>query len=93
MKNFFIKIALRFLPCAFTAASMNRVHAGTVTLWAYKTVDAIATVIGSGYFNSFTDQLRNGDIIFVSDTNVPTVDMIVVSSADNATTVTTVNGT
>lgn len=84
---------LRLLPCAFSASSMNRLHAGTCTLWIYKTEDAIATVAASGYFNSFTDELRKGDVIIVSDTNVPTIDMLTVSSADNAATVTTVNGT
>jgi len=89
----FMKILLRFLPCAFDPTNMNRVQSGTCTLWIYKTVEAIATVIASGYFNDWTNHLRNGDVIIVSDTNVPTIDMIVVSSADNAATVTTVNGT
>jgi hypothetical protein len=93
MKNFFINILLRFLPCAFTAASMNRIQGGTVTLWLYSTVDAIATVIGSGYFNSYTNYINKGDVIIVSDTNVPTIDVITVSSANQAATVTTVNGT
>jgi hypothetical protein len=93
MKNFFIKFALRFLPCAFDATNMNRIHGGTCTLFIYKTVEAIATVAGSGYFNSYTDELRNGDIILVSDTNVPTIDVLTVTSADNAATVTTLNGT
>jgi hypothetical protein len=86
-------LLLRFLPCAFDATNMNRLHSGTCTIWVYKTVEAIATVAGSGYFNNWTNELRNGDIIFVSDTNVPTVDMLVVTSADNAATVTTLNGT
>lgn len=96
MKFIFEKLVLgllRLLPCAFAASGMNRLHAGTCTLWIYKTADAIATVAASGYFNSFTDELRKGDIILVSDTNVPTVDMLVVTSADNAATVTTLNGT
>lgn len=84
---------LRFLPCAFDSTNMNRLHSGTCTLWIYKTTDALATVIASGYFNSWTDELRNGDIILVSDTNVPTIDMVTVTSADNAATVTVLNGT
>lgn len=93
MKLFFINLMLRFLPCAFDVTNMNPGHFGTVRVFWYKTVDPIATVIGSGYFNAYTDQLRNGDIIYVTDTNVPTVDMIAVTSADNASTVTTLNGT
>lgn len=91
--NLLILGLVRLLPCAFDATNMNRLHSGTCTLWIYKTVEAIATVAGSGYFNNFTDELRNGDVIIVSDTNVPTIDMIVVTSADNAATVTTLNGT
>ena len=93
MKNFFINILLRFLPCAFTAASMNRIQGGTVTLWLYATEDAIATVVGSGYFNNHTDFLNKGDVIIVADTDTPTIDVITVSSASQAATVTTVNGT
>jgi hypothetical protein len=93
MTNFMLKLLCRFLPCAFDATNMNRLHSGTCTLWIYKTVEAIATVAGSGYFNNWTDELRNGDIILVADTNVPTIDMLTVTSADNAATVTTLNGT
>jgi hypothetical protein len=93
MKNFFINILLRFLPCAFTAASMNRIQGGTVTLWLYASADAIATVVGSGYFNTYTNYLNKGDVIIVSSSTGPTIDVITVSSADQAATVTTVNGT
>jgi hypothetical protein len=72
---------------------MNRIQGGTVTLWLYRTADAIATVAGSAYFDAYVNDLRNGDIILVSDTNVPTIDMLTVTSADNATPVTTLNGT
>lgn len=93
MKKFFINLLLRFLPCAYDATNMNRIHGGSVTLWLYKTVDPIATVIGSGYFNGASEVVRNGDIILVADTNVPTIDMITVTSADGAAVVTTLNGT
>jgi hypothetical protein len=83
----------RFLPCAFDATNMNRIQAGTTTLWIYKTTDAIATVAASGYFDDWYAQLNNGDTIIVADTNVPTIDMLTVTSASGATTVTTLNGT
>ena len=84
----------RFLPCAFSAANMNRIQGGTVTLWLYKAADtdAIAQMAASGYFNSFTDQLRQGDVIIAVDPGT-SVDVLTVSSADNAATVTVVNGT
>lgn len=89
-----ISLLLRLLPCAFDSTNMNRLQAGTCTLWIYKISDAdtITQAIASGYFNSFTDVLRQGDVIIVVDPGT-SVDMLTVSSADNAATVTTVNGT
>jgi len=94
MLNFLIKLALRFLPCAFDSTQMNRLQAGTCTLWIYKISDAdtITQAIASGYFSSFADVLRQGDAIIVVDPGT-SIDMLTVSSADNATPVTTVNGT
>jgi len=96
MKRIFDKLILgllRFLPCAFDATNMNRIQAGTTTLWLYKTTDALATIVGSGYFSAHVDELRNGDVIIAVDTNVPTIDVLTVTSADNATPVTVLNGT
>ena len=78
---------------AFDADGFNTIHGGAVQLHIYKTVDAVATVAGSGYFNTLTNRLKNGDVIIVSDTNVPTIDMLTVTSATGAATVTTLNGT
>ena len=95
MKNFFIKLALRFLPCAFDSANMNRIQGGTTTLWLYKSTDAVGTVVGSGYFSAHVDELRENDIIIAvaSSGGTQTVDVLVVTSADNATPVTVTNGT
>ena len=86
---------LRFLPCAFSAANMNRLQAGTVTLWVYKTTDAIATVVASGYFNDHAELVKENDIILcassIGGTNA--VDVLIVTSADGAATVTTTIGT
>jgi len=72
---------------------MNRVQVGTCTLWIYKTIEAVGDVDASGYFNDISDLLNNGDVIIVSDTNVPTIDVCVVTSADGASPVTILNGT
>jgi hypothetical protein len=94
VKKLLIKTLLRFLPCAFDATSMNRLHAGTVSLYLYKATDtdAIAQMVASGYFNSQTDVLRQGDVIIAIDPGT-SVDVLTVSSVDNAATVTVVNGT
>ncbi len=55
-------LLLRFLPCAFSALNMNRIHAGTVTLWVYKSTDAVATVIASAYFDLYVNDVRENDI-------------------------------
>lgn len=88
-----ICLFLRLLPCAFDPTNMNKSNTGTCTIWVYKTVEAIATVAADDYFNPWTTHLRNGDIIIISDVTVPTIDMVVVTSADNAATVTVLNGT
>ena len=93
MKTKFISFLLRFLPCAFSAANMNRIQGGTCTLWIYKTTDALATVVASGYFNDHASLINNGDVIIAVDTNVPTIDVLAVTSASGAATVTVQNGT
>jgi hypothetical protein len=42
-------------------------------LYLYKTADTQATVNTSGYFNSLSNQLVVGDIIFVYDTTTPSL--------------------
>ena len=55
--------------------------AGTAPqMWSYKSADAIATVNTSGYFNSASDVLKVGDLIYVYDSNTPTANMVEVLS-------------
>jgi hypothetical protein len=69
-------------------------EAGGNSVFFYSDGDAIATIAASGYFNSATENLKKGDIILCVGTNAgtPTVDILVVSSATGAATVTVVNG-
>jgi len=59
----------------------------------YKTVDPILTVVGSGYFDLAAEVVNEGDAIIVIDTNVPTIDVVQVTSALHVVPVTTNNGT
>ena len=61
----------------------------------YNSADAVATIAGSGYFNDATNQLKQNDVVITvgSTGGTRTVDVLVVSSATAATTVTTINGT
>ena len=57
-------------------------------LWIYKSTDAVATVAGSGYFNNVTNELKQYDVIISVDTDTGTTDVLHVSSATGAATVT-----
>tara|TARA_R110002012_G_scaffold162624_2_gene324870 strand:- start:2460 stop:2708 length:249 start_codon:yes stop_codon:yes gene_type:complete len=81
---------------AFTKATLKMVATGgDQQLYIYNSADAISTIIGSGYFNTVTDRLKQNDIILVvgATGGTRTMDAIVVSSATAAATVTTINGT
>jgi hypothetical protein len=49
-------------------------------MWSYKSADTIATVNTSGYFNTASDSLKVGDLIYVYDSNTPTASLVVVLS-------------
>jgi len=81
---------------ALTSSALKKVAgAGDQNLFVYKSADAISTIVGSGYFNDVTDDLKQFDIIICvgATGGTATVDVVIVSSATAATTVTTTNGT
>tara|TARA_B110000305_G_C18948092_1_gene407024 strand:- start:232 stop:507 length:276 start_codon:yes stop_codon:yes gene_type:complete len=49
-------------------------------MWTYTSVDAIATVNSAGYFNDMSDDLSVGDVIFVHDSDTPTMSIAMVAS-------------
>jgi hypothetical protein len=80
---------------AYIASDLKKIAGGANSLFLFDSTDAIATIIASGYFNDATNELKQNDVIVVvgSTGGTRTVDMIVVSSATGASTVTTINGT
>jgi lipid-binding SYLF domain-containing protein len=53
---------------------------GGFAWWEYRSADAIATVNTSGYFtNGAALGMKVGDIVIVTDTNVPTTSLAVVA--------------
>jgi hypothetical protein len=80
---------------AFVLADLGKVAGGAKQIHYYASTDALATIIASGYFNDATANLRQFDIIIAvgSTGGTATVDVLVVSSATGAATVTTINGT
>jgi hypothetical protein len=49
-------------------------------MWTYTSADSIATVNTAGYFNDMTNELSVGDVIFVHDSNTPTMSIVMVAS-------------
>lgn len=80
---------------ALTAATLSKVAGGARQVWIYESADAVGTVAGSGYFNDVTSNLRQYDVILCVGGvgSTVTVDVLVVTSATGAATVTTTNGT
>lgn len=80
---------------AFAAADLHKVGGGVKSLYMYESADAVATIAASGYFNSATNSLKQDDVIIAvgSTGGTRTVDVLVVTSASGAATVTTTNGT
>lgn len=55
--------------------------AGTAPqVWTYTSADAIATVNTAGYFNSASTLLNVRDIMFIVDSNTPTLHIVSVLS-------------
>ena len=68
---------------------------GINSVWLYVDGDAVGTIAGSGYFDSAYENLKENDVILCVGAagGTETVDLLVVTSATGATTVTTTNGT
>lgn len=55
-------------------------------IWAYKSTDAIATVLGSAYFsNGYTLGMDVGDVVMVLDTTNTRVSITMVTSVSSST--------
>lgn len=76
---------------ALTSSNLWKATGGATSLHIYRSADAIATITGSGYFNDVTNNLKQWDVIIcVSETGgIPKVDVVTVTSATGAATVTT----
>ena len=82
---------------AFSRDGLSRIGGSgdANAVWVYSSTEAPATVAGSGYFNNATNELKQFDIInaVTSTGGTPAVDVLVVTSATGASTVTVTNGT
>jgi hypothetical protein len=80
---------------AFARSGLTKLAGGARQLHYYTSADAIATVVASGYFNDATNDLKQNDIVLsvTSTGGSQAVDLLVVTSATLAATVTVTNGT
>lgn len=67
-----------FVGSGFTRVGPQNDNAPT--FWSYGSADALATVDGSGYFNSVADRVKKGDVIYVYDNATPGYGFMVVTS-------------
>jgi len=73
---------------AYSATGFSTISASkkgnSVSLYAYSTEDAIATVNTSGYFNALANTLAVGDVIFARTSTGSTQVLSIVYVASNA---------
>tara|TARA_B100001939_G_C16633856_1_gene484618 strand:- start:233 stop:496 length:264 start_codon:yes stop_codon:yes gene_type:complete len=66
---------------AFSASGLtNMATGGGHNLWFYTSTDALTAVRVSGYFNDAATMMNVGDVIFVYDSDAPTMGISVVLS-------------
>ena len=66
---------------AYSASGLtNMATGGGHNLWFYTSTDALSAVRVSGYFNDASDMMNVGDVVFVYDSDAPTMGISVVLS-------------
>ena len=71
---------------AYSASGLtNLATGGGHNLWFYTSTDALTAVRVSGYFNDAASMMNVGDVVFVYDSDAPTMGISVVLSNDGTT--------
>jgi len=72
---------------AYGASGLSRMSSGGgYAIWMYVTADPIATVNTAAYFTGeAVNMLNAGDVMWVYDTNVPTLSIVQVLTNDGTT--------
>mgnify|MGYP005987252333 CR=1 FL=1 len=66
---------------AYSASGLtNMATGGGHNLWFYTSTDALSAVRVSGYFNDASTMMNVGDVVFVYDSDAPTMGISVVLS-------------
>ena len=70
---------------AFSRDGLSRIGGSgdANAVWVYSSIEAPATVAGSGYFNNASYELSVGDVVLIVDTDAPavTVSFVISNSA------------
>lgn len=78
---------------AYSASGLTRMAGGGGhSLWFYDSTDALTAVRVSGYFNDAASMLNVGDVVFVYDSDAPTMGISIVLS-NNGSVVDLADGT
>lgn len=71
---------------AYSASGLtNMASGGGYNMWFYSSADALSVVRASGYFNDAAGMMNVGDVVFVYDSDAPTLGVSVVLSNDGST--------
>jgi len=66
---------------AYSASGLTRMAGGGGhNMWFYDSTDAMTVVRASGYFNDAAGMINVGDVIFVLDSDAPTLSVALVLS-------------
>lgn len=66
---------------AYSASGLtNMATGGGTNVWFYSSTDALSAVRVSGYFNNAANMMNVGDVVFVYDSDAPTLGISVVLS-------------
>jgi len=66
---------------AYSASGLTRMAGGGGhNMWFYDSTDAMTAVRASGYFNDAAGMINVGDVIFVLDSDAPTLSVALVLS-------------
>ena len=80
---------------AYDATNLFKVGGANPGLWIYHSTDAISTIVGTNYYGDSTNSLKQNDVVLAvgATGGTRTIDVLVISSATGAASVTTINGT
>jgi len=77
---------------AYDNTNLFKVGGANPGLWIYHSTDSISTIVGTNYFGDSTNSLKQNDVVLVVSSTGGTraMDVVCISSASGAASVTTI---